>query len=509
MFAAVAGGVLLYAASPPRAWWWLAPVAFTLLTLAVHGRRARHGFGLGTVFGLAYLLPLLGWLYEFLGAEFGVWPWLGVVALESVFFGLAGAGMARVARLPGAPVWMAAVVVAAEAARSRVPFGGFPWGRVAFTQADGLFLPLAALGGAVLVGFAVVLTGCALAQVLIRGGEAPRRWIGPAVTAVVPLLVGWAMTPTVGVEPEAGTVEVAAVQGNAPDVGVGLIDENETVRANHIAEAGRLAHDVAAGRAPRPDLVILPESSNTFSAARDDPDLERIAAQLDVPLLVGGIAYDVDGRVSNRVVEWEPGVGATEEYAKQQLVAFSEFIPLRGIAAAVTPFVRQFGTDMVAGDGPGVFDAGGARVGVAICYEVAYDHVLGEATRAGAQLLAVPTNNAWFGRGEMTYQQLAMSRLRAVEHGRAVVVVSTSGVSAIVQPDGTVTGSTGLYTAETLVERVPLRSTLTPATRIGGVPEWVLTALAVLAVAMSIWRRPARVIPEPVSDSGPAVDART
>lgn len=104
---------------------------------------------------------------------------------------------------------------------------------------------------------------------------------------------------------------------------------------------------------------------------------------------------------------------------------------------------------------------------------------------AGAQLLAVPTNNAWFGRGEMTYQQLAMSRLRAVEHGRAVVVSSTSGVSAIVQPDGTVTSSTRLYASDTLVEQVPLRSTMTPATRLGSIPEWVLTAVAVLAVAMT------------------------
>ncbi|MGH3588935.1 MAG: apolipoprotein N-acyltransferase, partial [Pseudonocardia sp.] len=390
--------------------------------------------------------------------------------------------------LPGAAVWMAAIVVAAEGLRSRVPYGGFPWGRIAFTQADGAYLPLAALGGAVLVTFAVALTGCALAYVLLHIGQAPRRRVGLLVVGVSPLLVGWAMAPTIGVEPEAGTAEVAAVQGNAPDIGIDLMSENETVRANHIAQAERLVEDVRAGRVPRPDLVILPESSNTFSAARVDHDLDRIATQLGAPLVVGGIAYDAQDRVSNRIIQWEPGRGATEEYAKQQLVAFSEFIPLRELAGAVTPFVRQFGADMVPGDTPGVFDAGPVRLGVAICYEVAYDYILNEATLAGAQLLAVPTNNAWFGRGEMTYQQLAMSRLRAVEHGRAVVVVSTSGVSAIVQPDGTVTRSTSLYTADTLVERVPLRSTITAATRLGSIPEWVLTALAVLAVAASLRR---------------------
>lgn len=114
-----------------------------------------------------------------------------------------------------------------------------------------------------------------------------------------------------------------------------------------------------------------------------------------------------------------------------------------------------------------------------------------DATRAGAQVLAVPTNNAWFGRTEMTYQQLAMSRIRAVENGRAVVVAATSGVSAIVQPDGTVTRDTGQYTAETLVEEVPLRSSLTLATKLGSSPEWVFTAVGLSAWVLA-WRRRAR-----------------
>jgi apolipoprotein N-acyltransferase len=76
--------------------------------------------------------------------------------------------------------------------------------------------------------------------------------------------------------------------------------------------------------------------------------------------------------------------------------------------------------------------------------------------------------------------------LRAVEHGRAVVVAATSGVSAIVAPDGTVVRSSGQFTADTLVEQVPLRSGLTVATRLGGVPEWVLVGLAVVAVAAAV-----------------------
>lgn len=491
----VAAGVGLYAASPPRELWWLAPLAFTLLALALHGRGIRAGFGYGALFGVAYLLPLLKWLYDFLGADFGVWPWLGLVALESLFFGLAGAGMARVSVLPAAPVWMAAVMVGSEALRSRIPYGGFPWGRLAFTQPEGWFLPLARVGGAAMLGYAVALTGCGLAALLISLRREPRRWVAPAALAALPLVAGVASIPAIETRPEAGTATVAVVQGNAPDLGMDLRGRSATIRANHIAEADRLVADVRAGRVPQPDLVIFPESSNRFGPAREDPDLDRIAAQLGVPMAVGGIAYGADGRASNRMIRWDPERGATDEYAKQQLVPFAEFVPLRALAAAVTPFAADPSSNLVPGDRPGVFDMGVARIGLATCYEVAYDYVLREATQAGANVLVVPTNNAWFGRTEMTYQQLAMARVRAVEHSRAVVVASTSGVSAIVRPDGTVARRTGQFTAETLVEQVPRRTSSTPATMIGGVIEWLLSSFGAAAVAITFRRsgRPRRL----------------
>jgi apolipoprotein N-acyltransferase len=483
----LAGGGVLYLASPPHGLWWLAPVSLAVLALAVCGRSVRVGFGCGFLFGVAYLLPLLRWLYEFLGPDFGAWPWLGLVVLESLFFGLAGAGMAWVSRLPGAAVWMAVMFVAAEVLRSRVPFGGFPWGRVAFTQAGGLFLPLASVGGAVLVGFAVTLTGCALAVLAVRVRRGSRRWIRPAVVAALPVVAGLVLLPALDAASEDGTVTVAVVQGNAPDIGVRLREEDGVIRANHLAQARRLVADVRAGRVPRPDVVIFPESSNQFDPARRNPELDRLAGDLGVPVLAGGVAFDADGRVSNRMIWWDPVWGPMDEYAKQRLVPFGEFVPLRGIAEAVTPFTGDPGSEMVPGDRPGVFDIGAARLGLAICYEVAYDEVLTEATRAGANLLVVPTNNAWFGRTEMTYQQLAMARVRAVEHGRAVVVASTSGVSAIVRPDGTVARTTGQFTAETLVETVPLRSSGTLATAAGAVPESVLVGLAVIALAAAWW----------------------
>ncbi len=196
-----------------------------------------------------------------------------------------------------------------------------------------------------------------------------------------------------------------------------------------------------------------------------DPNTDRHATNrrtalgllFGAPMLIGARVVLPDGTPQNVMVQWEPGVGPTTRYAKQQLVPFAEYIPLRSIAGWFTPFAA--GTvDMQPGATPGVFRVAGTSIGTAICYEVGYDYVFRQEVNAGAQLLVLPTNTAWFGRSEMSYQQLTMARLRAVEHSRAVVVAATSGVSAIVRPDGTVERSTSLFTAESLVAEVPLRT---------------------------------------------------
>ena len=490
MALAVAAGLVLYLSAPPRQLWWLAPLAFAGFVATLHGRRARAGFGYGLLFGLAYMLPLLWWLLDFLGVRFGPWPWLGVAAVEALFYGLAGAGMARVSRLPAAPVWLGAVFVGAELLRTHLPFGGFPWGRVAFTQASGALLPLASLGGAALVTFAVALIGAGAVECLRRLRRGRRALIPSVVTVLVPVVLALAVTPTIATGADAGTARVAVVQGDAPNIGLDLLYAGEVLHDNHVRQAAELVEDVRAGRVQRPDFVVLPESVGSWGPERRDPALSRIAAQLGVPLVVGGIAENADGSIRNKAVRWDPQQGATAGYTKRHLVPFSEKIPMRTVAGMVTPFVEKFQQNMLPGHDPGVLDVGPARLGVGLCFDVAYDDVFTGAVRSGATLLAVPTNNAWFGDSGMSQQQLAMSRLRAVEHGRSVLVAATSGVSAIVRPDGTVAQRTEQFTAETLSAEVPLRSSLTPATRLGSLPKWVLTGLGAAAVATTLWRRP-------------------
>ncbi|MGX1267958.1 apolipoprotein N-acyltransferase [Streptomyces phaeoluteigriseus] len=481
---AALSGVLLYISFPPRTLWWLALPAFALFGWVLRGRGWKAGLGLGYLFGLGFLLPLLVWT----GVEVGPGPWIALVVIEAVFVALVGAGVAAVSKLPAWPVWAAAVWIAGEAARARVPFRGFPWGKIAFGQADGVFLPLAALGGTPVLGFAVVLCGFGLCEAVRTGIEWRRtREVRRSAAAValismaVPVLTAVAARSLVSDKAEDGTATVAVVQGNVPRLGLDFNSQRRAVLDYHARETERLAAEVKAGKVAQPDFVLWPENSSDIDPFAN-PDaaavIEQAARAIDAPVSVGGVV-ERDGKLYNEQILWDPEKGATQTYDKRQVQPFGEYLPMRSLIGAVndewTSMVRQ---DFSRGSEPGVFDFGDAKVGLATCYEAAFDWAVRDTVTHGAQIISVPSNNATFDRSEMTYQQLAMSRVRAVEHSRTVTVPVTSGVSAIIMPDGKITQKTGMFVADSLVQKVPLRSSETPATKLGILPEMALLLVA-------------------------------
>ena len=488
---AAAAGLALYASFPPLGLWWLAPVGIALALAVVDGVRLRTALGLGLVVGVAYQWPLLHWTGTYVGAV-----WLFLLVLLAVVVAVPVAAMGAVARLPGAPLWQAGVWVAGEAVIGRVPFGGFPWAKLAFGQPDGVLAPLAAVGGAPLVGAVVVLLGAGL-HAVVRGRHRGRAATGLGVLAV---LVGVVAGPLAslgvphGPQPGDRTVTVAAVQGNVPRAGLDFAAQRRAVLDNHVARTRALAAAVRAGTTPRPDLVVWPENSSDVDPFRN-PDagaeIQQVTDEVGAPVMVGAVlsgTRDANGALvqgpRNAAVVWLPGAGPSAQYVKRHLLPFGEYIPIRPVARVFAGLQVDRVTDFVPGTGSGVLPVGPARVGVATCYEVVFDDAVRDTVLGGADLLAVPTNNATFGYTDMTYQQQGMSRVRAVEHDRSVVIAATSGQSAVIAPDGSVVATTGaLFTPGVLVERVPLRTTTTTATRLGALPEWVLTGVGVAALA--------------------------
>lgn len=477
--AAVFGGVLVFLAFPPVGAWPLAPAGAGVVALVTYRRSARSGALLGFLAGLGLFLPLLTWM-GVLGVS-GVW--VGLAILQALYFAPLGAGLALVTRLPGWPVATAGLWVAEEAVRGRFPFGGLPWGRLAFSQGDSAFTPYASLAGAPFVTFLVALAGGLVAWALLA---AWRRRVPVAATVGAAAIALPALGYAVPVPADGRDVTVAAVQGNVPRTGLGAFGQRQAVLNNHVEATHRLADAVRAGRLPNPDLVVWPENASDLDPYAN-PRVRRLidgaVRDVDTPVLVGAMR---DNYTRNIGIAWDPDTGPGETYTKRHLVAFGEYIPFRDVLTRYIDLIERLRPrDIVAGTQPGSLTVGGIPIADAICFDVAYDNTVREAVNGGSQLLVVQTNNATFGGTAQPEQQLAIERLRAVEHGRSVVVAATSGISAIISPSGQVLDISEPFTQQLLVERVPLRGETTLADRLGAIPEWVLAGGGVLALGVA------------------------
>jgi apolipoprotein N-acyltransferase len=490
---ALAGGLLLSAAFAPAGIWPLAAVGPALLAVALQGRSLRASFCVGLVFGIALFFPLLIWVINL-----AWYAWVALAAASAVILGVFAIGQRLLLRLPFWPVWVACWWVTAEAFRDRWPWGGFPWGRLAMSQAGAPTQGWIAIGGAPLLSFIVALVGGTLAWFILSPLQAGRRRVALAAVpfaAAAGLAVIAAVLPLDPVPHGSPTAEVAAIQGNVPrakTLASELDQVDLTVTLNHVAATDKLARQVKNGTEPAPDLVIWPENSTSLDPSQDPQVYDQIAAAaatIDRPVLVGAVLQDPE---RNAGLLWLPGKGPVATYLKRQLVPFGEYVPLRGLISKVTSLTQLDPVDMTPGHSNYVFHVGQIRLGDVICYEVGFDNLVRSDIADGANLLTVQTNDATFERvGEITAetgQQLAMARLRAVEHDRAVVVASTTGYSAIIAPDGHLIINSGIWQQAELETRVPLITCTTLADRVGAWPEWVIVALAVLAAAYSAGR---------------------
>ncbi|GAA4711148.1 apolipoprotein N-acyltransferase [Promicromonospora umidemergens] len=548
LFLAVTGGLVLWAAFPDAGVWPAAFVAVAALYWSLGRDSAWWNFLIGLLFGLAFFLPHLWWAHESTETA----PWIAISTVEALFLAAFGAlwTWVRRARFLRRRGWRLAAAfsvlfVAVEQWRSEIPFGGFPWGRLAWSMSGTPTGRAAWLGGTVavslLVAFAGVLLALAVAG-LVRAarrsaaperpapagpapaGRAPggaaqarprrardvRRAVGAlalgAAVAVLPLALPLPTSASAGpVEtPEGnevydagsdlaqdGELWAGAVQGNVGEPGLGAFANRAEVLNNHLEGTYTLAEDYAGEL----DVVLWPENGSDLDP-QTTPDVARgldaAATAVGAPILVGAQEFPQSGGRYNVSLLWQAGSGVIGRYVKQHPAPFGEYIPMRSVLRLFSDQVDRVRTDMIAGVGPPVVEVpsrlgqGAYRMGTVICFEVAYDEIVRDAVLEGAQVLVVPTNNASFGFTAESTQQLAMSRMQAITTGRATVQISTVGVSGVITPDGTVVRRTGLFTDDVFVANLPLRSSVTPAVAAGYWPGWVVGGLAVVLVVAGV-----------------------
>lgn len=457
---ALLAGLCLVAAVPPWGWWPLAIVGVALLDGLLADQPAFTRFRRTWVVAATWLYPGMVWMWDLTPPGY-----LVAGAAYAAYFGVAAAltppGAGRRVALPGA-------VALAEVARWAWPFGGVPLATIPMGQAAGPLAEVVRLAGPVLLVVVVVVAGQALAAAV------GRQWrpagVGTAVVAAAVLVAGLAPRGEA-----VGELDVALVQGGGPQRTRAADTDEREVFERHLAASQQVATPV--------DLVVWPENVvnvTEFATSREREELAELARRLDTTLVVGIVEDAGPGRFENAAVAFAPDGTVVDRYDKVRIVPFGEYVPLRGLLERVAGDTLP-GKDAVRGDGRATLDTPVGRLGVAISWEIFFAGRAREGIADGGEVLLNPTNGSSYWLTIVQGQQVASSRLRALETGRWVLQTAPTGFTALVTPDGEVVDRSAVSEARVIHGTIERRRGDTWATRLGDRPAIALSALLVAA----------------------------
>jgi apolipoprotein N-acyltransferase len=477
LIASIAAGAIVAWSFGPNHWWG-AILGFAILLVALDSKPRKTRLKLTVAFALTFFAFHVQWV-SVLGND----AWFGLVVLCTLPWLL-------FALLPidSKSKWFylqpAALVILLEAIRASWPWGGFPWGLLAYSQLDGPLVKLSTLGGQAMVSGVVVICAAALIKL------AKQR----SFTAVLTVAIFILTARSVDIMTSSEAVTLSAIQGNVPRVGNELSVQRAAVLNNHIKTTELLLTDIASGKTASPDLIVWPESGTDIDPLAPGiaaDEINALAKLSDIPMLIGATTWNGSDAQStgptNSGILWTQS-GPGQIYSKNHLVPFGEYVPFRDILANLITRFDQIPNDFVPGEGPGVFNIANKQIGDVICFEVAYANHIYATVSAGAQVMVVQTNNATYGNTSQPEQQFAITRFRAIETQRAFLVASTSGISGLIQNDGSVSQRTNQFEAAIVTGTAPLIDDQTFSTKY---PHWVviLSALFLLFRARKTFTR--------------------
>ena len=412
MVATLFAAFLASAAFEPMGIWFLAIIGFALFfrRISITGRPIFQSF----LFGLFLNAIVLSWT----GKYVGVLPWLLLASLQALFYLPVGWIYKKSKNL-----WVSGLtLLLTEEIRSRFPFGGFGWTRIAFSQVDSPALPIVSIGGVFALSAFTVLISVLLTKFSLK-----------RLLLVTVLFLSTTLMPS---NPQgSGSLNLVAIQGNTPDIGLNFNSRAKAVFDLH----SKATREFARGEF---DAIIWPENAIDI-----DPELypevadeiRSLTSNLGAPL-VAGVVKQYNGGPQNASVMYSKEGAEQSVYIKRGLTPFGEYIPLRKLAEFVSPFARNV-QDFIPGDKAVIHNINGKDIGPIICYEIINDGLVREMAKR-SEALIVQTNSATFANTAQSAQQLAITRIRAVEHSRYVLSVSTIGISAFIDNNGRVVDRT-------------------------------------------------------------------
>lgn len=435
---------LASAAFAPIGIWYLGVVGYSLFfrKISKSHRQLWHAF----VFGFIYNAIVLHWSGKFVGAV----PWLLLSFLQALFYIPVGA----VAKRWGS-IWLTiGALLLMEEIRSIFPFGGFGWTRIAFSQIESPASAILPYGGVLALSALTLLLASLISK--IRIGNLAKLTL---------IIIGLALIPE---NPQgSGSVRLLAIQGNTPSVGLEFNSRAQAVFNLH----RDATYKYATGSY---DAIIWPEN-----AVDIDPsfypsvaaDIEKLTSDKQAPL-IAGVVLKRDASPVNASVLYNSDSGAVSTYIKRGLTPFGEYMPLRGLAEVISPFAATV-VDFKPGNELVTHEVAGAALGPIICYEIINDRLVAEMS-LNSDALIVQTNSATFAGTAESQQQLAITRIRALENSRSILSVSTIGISAFIGANGEVTEATPEDIQASITGDLGLNNHVTFANKWGSLVKFLL-----------------------------------
>jgi len=436
MVAIILAAFLASAAFEPIGIWFLAPIGLAILFRKLVS--TRHPIIESFIFGFLFNAIVLHWTGKYVGAL----PWLLLATLQGLFYLPVGLVQRYFKN-----IWLSAfVLLIMEELRSRFPFGGFGWTRVAFSQIDSPALPIVALGGVIaLSGFTVVIA-LLLAKLNLKNS-----------LLVAALFIAVLIVPD---NPRgSGSIQLLAIQGNTPEVGLGFNSRAQAVFDLHVDATREFARGSF-------DAIVWPENAvdiDPMLYSEVANEIKSLNRDFRTPLIAGVVAQSQKGPQNASILYSADGVPQTV-YLKRGLTPFGEYMPLRSIAELVNPFAENV-VDFIPGEKRVVHKIKGHRIGPIICYEIIDDDLVRDMAK-NSDALIVQTNSATFANTAQSKQQLAITRIRAVEHSRYILSVSTIGISAFIDNNGRVINKTAENNKSSLMGKLFVSNYITPIDRL-------------------------------------------
>ena len=457
LFATLLASLIFSTGFAPLGLWFAIPVAYAIY-LKVLSRKNDLLLN-SLLFGFIANAIILSWSKTFVG----VTPWI----LLSVLQGLYLLPVGLLAKYVKKPVVLIFAILIMDEAKNYLPFGGFGWTRIAFSQVNSPLIPWVSVVGVIGVSLLTLI--------------AALTFVSPNKTPIASLLIALIASPLLiqeGTTTE--SLNVRAVQGGVPERGLSFNARAEAVLDNHIAVTRR---DFQSSD----DVIIWPENAidvdpiRNISARRKIENLQDLT---QIPLLAGAILSDTV--LSNTAVLFDDRGSVQSTYVKRYLTPFGEYIPLRSLASLISPHVNRV-TDFTPGRDFKAHKVGSHKISSVICYEILNDRIFRESAD-NSGIIAVLTNSATFAGSAEGDQQMAITRIRAIETGRNIVSVSTTGPSAFIDYRGEVLQRLDDGEVGSISMTVEVRNGRTLAAQYGGFITIAVLLLALMVIGREVAR---------------------